>query len=138
MSTMYSRAHVMLEQAKHALKGVVEDDAYLDIACFDTQQAVEFLLKSILLEFNVVYVKTHKIRYLLKLVDSNTSFLFDKHDDLDVLADTITSWESAIDNGHEVHTTTQTIRRVHDIFNSLNTAYWLYKKQTNHMQFFDK
>lgn len=36
MSTMYSRAHAMLNQAKNALKKTGVDDAYLDTACFET------------------------------------------------------------------------------------------------------
>jgi hypothetical protein len=37
---MYSRSVVMLEQARSALEKVTEDDAYLDAACFETQQAL--------------------------------------------------------------------------------------------------
>ena len=43
MSTMYSRSAVMLEQSKAALTHMAEDDAYLDAACFEAQQALEFL-----------------------------------------------------------------------------------------------
>ena len=43
MSTMYSRSVAMLRQAKNAILSVLEDDAFLDVACFETQQAVEFL-----------------------------------------------------------------------------------------------
>ena len=53
MSTMYSRSVVMIEQSKMALQKVAEDEAYLDIACFETQQAIEFLLKVILFEFGL-------------------------------------------------------------------------------------
>lgn len=56
MGTMYSRSVVMLRQSKDALKRVTEDDAYLDAACFETQQALEFLMKAILLENGVAYV----------------------------------------------------------------------------------
>lgn len=34
----------MLRQAKNALLCVSEDDAFLDVACFETQQAIEFLI----------------------------------------------------------------------------------------------
>lgn len=44
MSTMYSRSVAMLRQAKNALLCVSEDDAFLDVACFETQQAIEFLI----------------------------------------------------------------------------------------------
>lgn len=48
MSTMSSRAVAMFEQSKNALGRVGEDDAYLDVACFEAQQAIEFLIKAIL------------------------------------------------------------------------------------------
>lgn len=67
MSTMYSRSVVMLEQAKNALEHSSLDEAYLDIACFETQQAIEFLIKAILLENGKSYDKSHDIRYLLSL-----------------------------------------------------------------------
>lgn len=67
MSTMYSRSVAMLSQAKNALLSVQEDDAFLDVACFETQQAVEFLIKAILLENGIPYDKSHDIRYLLSL-----------------------------------------------------------------------
>ena len=38
MSTMYSRSVTMLSQAKNALLSVQEDDAFLDVACFETQE----------------------------------------------------------------------------------------------------
>lgn len=48
----------MFEQAKNALGRVSIDDAYLDVACFETQQALEFLIKAILQENGVEYGKT--------------------------------------------------------------------------------
>ena len=55
MSTMYSRSVAMLSQAKNALNSVSEDEAYLDVACFETQQAIEFLIKAILLENGIQF-----------------------------------------------------------------------------------
>ena len=46
MSTMYSRSVVMLEQSREALKRVSEDEAFLDAACFEAQQAIEFLISA--------------------------------------------------------------------------------------------
>ena len=74
MSTMYNRSLAMLAQAKNALSKVSIDEAYLDIACFETQQAMEFLIKAILLEYGIIYDKSHDIRYLLMLLDQ-TGFL---------------------------------------------------------------
>ena len=55
MSTMYSRSLVMLEQSKLALSKVSIDDAYLDVACFEAQQAIEFLMKAILIDNGIPY-----------------------------------------------------------------------------------
>lgn len=82
----------MLEQAKNALGKVAQDEAYLDVACFETQQALEFLIKAVLLENGVYYDKSHDIRYLLSLLEE-TGFTFEKMEALDLLADTVTDWE---------------------------------------------
>ena len=122
MSTMYSRSGVMLDQAKTTFSKVADDDAYLDAACFETQQAIEFLLKAVLMDNGVPYDKSHDIRYLLSLVDQ-TGFTFDKHDTLDLLADTITDWEEHSRYGKGVRTSVQTVQRVHNVYKSINDAY---------------
>ena len=67
---------IAIEGWKTAYRGIL-DDAYLDIACFESQQAIEFLIKSILQENAVVFDKTHDIRYLLELLKScNFTFVF--------------------------------------------------------------
>lgn len=38
MSTMYSRSVAMLHQSKNALAKVSEDDAFLDVACFERKR----------------------------------------------------------------------------------------------------
>jgi HEPN domain-containing protein len=119
---MYSRSVAMLRQAKNALLSVSEDDAYLDVACFETQQAVEFLIKAVLLENGVPYDKSHDIRYLVTLLD-NIQFSFEKKDSLELLASTITDWEESSRYGKGVRTTVQTIQRVHNIYESMNKAF---------------
>lgn len=122
MSTMYSRSIAMLEQSENALHKVGEDDAFLDVACFEAQQAIEFLLKAVLLDNGIAYDKSHDIRYLLSLLEK-TSFTFDKYEALDMLADTITDWEEHSRYGKGVRTSVQTVQRVHNIYNSINEAY---------------
>lgn len=122
MSTMYSRSLVMLEQSKTALSKVGEDDAFLDVACFEAQQAIEFLLKAVLLDNGIAYDKSHDIRYLLSLLE-DTTFNFDKYDALDLLADTISDWEEHSRYGKGVRTSVQTVQRVHNIYKSINDAY---------------
>lgn len=130
MSTMYSRSIGMLNQAKHALLSVAEDDAYLDIACFETQQAIEFLIKAILLENGIPYDRTHDISYLLVLLEQ-IPFTFEKQDSLEILASTITDWEESSRYGKGVRTTVQTIQRVHNIYNSLNEAFLKTQEDNN-------
>jgi HEPN domain-containing protein len=122
MSTMYSRSVAMFEQSKNALGKVSVDDAYLDVSCFETQQALEFLIKAILQENGIVYGKTHDIRYLLGLMEE-IPFTFEKIESLDLLADTITDWEESSRYGKGVRTTVQTIQRIHNIYQSLNSAF---------------
>ena len=130
MSTMYSRSVAMLEQSKNALGKVNEDEAYLDVACFETQQAVEFLIKAILLENGIAYDKTHDIRYLASLLDE-IGFEFDKKDALELLSDTITDWEESSRYGKGIKTTVQTVQRIHNIYNSLNDAFLETQEKNN-------
>ena len=130
MSTMYSRSAAMLEQSKNALKMVQEDDAYLDVACFETQQALEFLMKAILLENGIAYDKSHDIRYLLSLL-KEVDFTFDKQDALEMLSDTVTNWEEGSRYGKGVRTTVQTVQRVHNIYKSMNEAFLETQERNN-------
>lgn len=130
MSTMYSRSVAMLQQSKNALTKVSEDDAYLDVACFETQQAIEFLMKAILLENGIPYDKSHDIRYLLSLIES-VNFKFDKQESLDLLSDTITDWEEGSRYGRGVRTTVQTVQRVHNIYKSMNEAFLVMQEKNN-------
>ena len=130
MSTMYSRSVAMLHQAKNAIHFVSEDEAYLDVACFETQQAVEFLIKAILLENGMQYDKSHDIRYLVALLDE-IPFTFDKKESLELLASTITDWEESSRYGKGVRTTVQTIQRVHNIYDSMNEAFLQTQEKNN-------
>lgn len=128
MSKMYNRANVALDLAKMALNKVVMDDTYLDLACFNTQQAMEFLIKAILEENGKTYDKTHNIRYLLELL-KGTGFAFDKMEDLENISDTITQWEEKSRYGKGVKTMVQTVQRVHNLYENLNEAYlWVQEK----------
>ncbi len=122
MSTMYSRSAVRLSQAKEALSKVSLDEAYLDTACFDTQQAIEFLIKAILLESGVPYNRSHDIRYLLSLLKEN-NFEFESSDALELLADTITDWEESSRYGKGVRTSVQTVQRIHNLYDKMNSAF---------------
>ena len=122
MNKMYRKSKIWISQAKDALKHVSKDDIYIDMACYNTQQAIEFILKAILQENKVMYEKTHDIAFLLNLVDG-TGFTFDKRDSLDLLADTITDWEQQSRYGDGIKTSVQTIQRVHNIYKNIETKY---------------
>ena len=130
MSTMYSRSAAMIAQAKTALGRVSEDEAYLDVACFETHQALEFLIKAILLENGIAYDKSHDIRYLLSIL-TESGFAFDKQDSLELLSDTITDWEENSRYGKGVRTSVQTVLRVQNIYSSLNDAFILSQESNN-------
>ena len=120
----------MLQQSKNALTKTADDDAYLDVACFEAQQSLEFLMKAILLENGIPYDKSHDIRYLLSLMEG-IGFEFERQDSLELLADTITDWEEGSRYGKGVRTTEQTVRRVHNIYNSMNEAFLLTQEKNN-------
>lgn len=132
MVTMYSRSCVALDQAKDALSKVSQDDAYLDLACFLTQQSVEFLMKAILLEYGMAYDKTHDILTLLELL-RDIDFEFEQEDSLELLAATITDWEESSRYGKGIRTGVQTIQRVHNIYASMNEAF-LQKLEENNKE----
>jgi HEPN domain-containing protein len=120
----------MLQQSKNALARVAEDEAFLDVACFEAQQAIEFLIKAILLENGIAYSKSHDIRYLLSLLEK-VDFTFEKKDSLDLLSDTITDWEENSRYGKGVRTTVQTVQRVHNIYESMNEAFLETQEKNN-------
>lgn len=130
MVTMYNRAIAQYSQIDFCIGKVSSDTAYLDLACFDAQQALEFLMKHILIEHGVPFKKTHNIRYLLDLLNS-IEFDFDLKDDLFSIADTITNWEEASRYGSGVRTTVNTINRAKKIFDSMQRAYLTEQEKNN-------
>lgn len=94
----------------NALGKTADDDAYLDVACFEAKQAIEFLMKTILMEYGIPYNRTHDIRYLLNLL-IETGFEFDKQGSLDLLADTFTNWEQRSCYGKGIRISVQTVTK---------------------------
>lgn len=60
-----------------------------------------------------------------------TEFTFEKWDSLDLLADTITDWEENSRYGKGIRTTVQTVRRVHNIYKSMNEAFLKIQEENN-------
>lgn len=130
MTTMYDRALMQLAQVDFCIGQIASDTKYLDLACFDMQQALEFLMKHILLEAGVKFDKTHNILYLLDLL-YESGFTFDKEEELRSLATTITNWEEESRYGSGIRTTLTTLNRVKKIFNSMNSAFLLQQDKNN-------
>ena len=124
MCMMINRSRVSLKKAKDALETyeICGGEEWLDSACFDTQQAMEFLIKGILLEYGISFGKSHDILYLLSLLDE-TDFHFEKHDDLMLLSTTLTSWEEGSRYGQGIRTTVNTVRRIHNIYKDLMESF---------------
>lgn len=121
MNKMYRKSKIWMNQAKESLKHVSEDDIYIDMACYNSQQAIEFILKSVLQEKGIQFEKSHDIRYLLNLIPDD--FTFTKRDALELIADTITDWEQKSRYGDGVKTSVQTVQRTHNIYNSIDVSY---------------
>lgn len=131
MSTLYDRSKVSIWKASLSLQHVAGDDAFLESAYFDTQQAIEFILKFILSEHGANYKKTHDIRYLAELLDT-TTFKFDKSAELNNMADTITNWETGSCCRSDIRTTVEAIHSAHDIYKSIDDAFMQMQESLNY------
>lgn len=89
--TMLTKANCYIKVAEMCLKTVSIDDAFLDVAAFNVQQGVEFLLKHILIQLNIKYSKTHDIATLVNLLSKYAPIYT-----IELInnADIITSWET--------------------------------------------
>jgi HEPN domain-containing protein len=114
---MLNRSRVSLKKSKDALETyeICNGEEWLDSACYDAQQSLEFLIKGILLEYGKTFERSHDIGYLAGLLEE-TAFKFEKLDALIMLASTITSWEEGSRYGQGIKTTVNTVRRVHNIY----------------------
>lgn len=133
MCKMIKRGLITLDKSKYSLSKYKceSDDIWLDSACYDAQQSLEFLMKGILASKGVVVGdeendipknQGHNIRHLLSRL-TKEGFTFDKIDDLTSLANTITSWEEEGRYSPGVHVHEQTLHRVYKIFDSMYNAY---------------
>lgn len=124
MCMVVNRSRVSIKKSKDALETfeICNGEEWLDSACFDAQQAIEFLLKGILLEYGIVFEKTHDVNYLVSLLD-DTDFHFEKHNDLIMLSSTITSWEEGSRYGKGIRTSVNTVRRIHNIYEDILNAF---------------
>lgn len=124
MCIMVKRSKVSMKKAKDALETyeICNGEEWLDSACFDTQQAIEFLMKGLLLNYNIPFSKEHDISYLLERLN-NAGFYFDKQEDLEARAATLIEWEEKGRYGKGIKTSVNTVRRFHNIYESMLTAF---------------
>ena len=93
MSKLYSRAKVRLHSAENNWKMRKEDDAYIDAACFDLQQSIEFSLNALIKLHGDNYVQNHDLRAQLnKLAKLNVDY--DVFQKIAQNASTFNSWET--------------------------------------------
>jgi HEPN domain-containing protein len=136
---MINRSKVSLKKSKDALETfeICNGGEWLDSACYDAQQAIEFLIKGILLNNGIYFDKTHDIVYLNSLLEEN-DIVFPKQQDLNSLASTIISWEDSIKYGTGIKTTVNTVRRIYNIYNDLLDTFLKNQEELNsdinHMQ----
>ena len=130
MSTMYEKYITWKKYSIEELNDSQGYDSALDKACFDAQQALEFLMKAILLEYGVPFDKTHDISYLSDLLEK-TGITFDEKEALDTLASTITSWEEKGRYYEGIKTKKETVKRVYRIMDALNEAFLRVQEENN-------
>ena len=65
MSKLLHRANTKLALAQYSIERINEDDAFLDSACFEIQQSIEFALKYWIELSGLGYSRTHDIANLI-------------------------------------------------------------------------
>lgn len=133
MSTMYEKFLTWKKYSEQELADSKGYDSTLDKACFDAQQALEFLLKAILLNYNILFERTHDITYLAELLD-RTDLRFAEAEELQLLAATITSWEEKGRYYEGVRTKKETVERVYRIMDSLEAAFLEEQQKNNEVE----
>ena len=113
MRSLYDRYKVAKVNAFDNLKKSCGDDAFIDACCFQTQQALEFLIKYKLNDLGVSYKKSHDIEYLFSLLQQE-GVTFSKERELLISASKVTSWETTYRYGDGI---TTTLNAIHDVWN---------------------
>lgn len=131
MCVMIKRSRVSLEKSKYALDVFQKNDktAYLDSACFDAQQAIEFLLKGVLMEYGASFDEgglpkrsEHNIYFILNKV-IECGFTFPSKDTLSDISNTITGWEQEGRYGSGLKVSVNAVLKVHKIYDDIMSAF---------------
>jgi len=130
MVDMYDRFLVSYEKSACMLEKSKSNDAYLDSACYDLNQAFNFLLRHILLVLGEDYASWHDIENLGNFLYL-TGFHFDEEECLANLGTIISKWDNNARYGGGVNVTAHFVREVYKVLDSLHLAYLeLVKKNT--------
>ena len=124
---MYEKSQVWMKNAysnlEESKKASTLEDAYFEIALFNTQQAIEFILKAVLLEYGVEFEtkgnQGHNIQNLVELIREKTNFMFERQEDLELLASTITFWEASSRYKTGISVKIDTVQRVLNIYKEI-------------------
>ena len=136
---MIKRSEISLEKSKYALDAFQKNNktAYLDSACFDAQQAIEFLLKGILMEYGAFFEEggipkhlKHNIGYILDKV-TECGFTFPSKDALSDISDTITGWEQEGRYGSGIKTPVNAVLKAYKIYDDIMSAFLLNMDKNN-------
>lgn len=139
MCVMIERSRVSLEKSKYALNAFRKNDeiAYLDSACFDAQQAIEFLLKGVLMEYGAFFEEgglpkhlKHNIGYILNKV-TEYGFTFPSKDALSDISDTITGWEQEWGCGSGIKASVDIVLRAHKMYDDIMSVFLLNMDKNN-------
>lgn len=93
MSKLLRRSKQRLISASNDWKYVSTDDSFVDGACFQLQQSMEFALKYLAEIMGIPYERTHDIRKLVECIKDSTDISIPVLDKVLQNADTYTSWE---------------------------------------------
>lgn len=103
----------------------INDELYLDICCYHIQQAIEKVLKCSIEMRGEQYPFTHAI---VPLYDKYVSSGWDEEHDLELLAGTLTDWESSSRYKESFYATTKQLEYAIAIYTELERRLVLFLK----------
>lgn len=134
---LYKKSQIFYEDTVHNINLAKTrpklEDAALDVACFDVQQVIELMLKTILAKNQISFDKKegHDIKYLLDLVTKNTDLASSKTEELNTIAHTLTDWEEKGRYSSGIKIKVDTIYRVLNIYKDIDQSYLCYRYGSN-------
>lgn len=91
IETYLDRAKSNLKAAKYNIKSKSDDEFFLNLSGYLTQQSLEFALKYVLQMYGIEYQRTHNINMLLKQLPNELAYLAEPYE---FIGDTLTNWEA--------------------------------------------